>query len=29
MSDFENNIKSRRRPTDVAAMKIGLVPFAF
>jgi len=28
MSDFENNIKSRRRPTDVAAMKIGFVPFA-
>jgi hypothetical protein len=27
MADFENNIKSRRRPTDVAAMKIGFVPF--
>lgn len=27
MSDFENNIKSRRRPTDVAAMKIGFAPF--
>ncbi len=27
MSDFEQNIKSRRRPTDVAAMKIGFVPF--
>lgn len=28
MSDFENNIKSRRRPTDVAAMKIGFAPFS-
>jgi hypothetical protein len=27
MSDFENNIKFRRRPTDVAAMKIGFAPF--
>jgi hypothetical protein len=27
MADFENKIKSRRRPTDVAAMKIGFVPF--
>jgi hypothetical protein len=27
MSDFENNIKSRRRPTDVVAMKIGFGPF--
>ena len=27
MSDFENNIKSRRRPTDVAVMRIGFLPF--
>jgi hypothetical protein len=27
MSDFENNIKSRKRPTDMAAMKIGFAPF--
>jgi hypothetical protein len=28
MSDLENNIKSRRRPTDDAAMKIGFAPFS-
>lgn len=28
MSDFENNIKARRRPTDVAAVKIGFAPFS-
>lgn len=27
MSDFENNIKSRKRPTDVAVMRIGFLPF--
>lgn len=28
MSDFENNIKSRKRPTDTAVMKIGFAPFS-
>ena len=29
MSDFENNIKTRKRPTDIAAMRIGFQPFSF
>ena len=27
MSDFGNNIKSRKRPTDIAVMRIGFLPF--
>jgi len=28
MSDFEANIKARKRPSDVAVMRIGFLPFS-